>query len=288
MLPIRLVGSRVIPALTLLAAMATGSVSWAQEADDDEPQKPPPRRRRVAPAEEAWAFGMKRAEAQARVETRLNLEIEWIERCCRITEEQKKKLQITGRGDLKRFFDRVDEVRRKRRDAGDNQARRDEIDMEMQSLQAQLTEELPFHGSMFAKTLTRTLSDRQMAAYREALRESRRFRLRAEVDLVVEVFDMAAGCSDEQRQRLTKLLLEETRLPSKADEEFQVVLAQAVRLPEAKLRSIFDDSQWRPLSRLIKPLEADLKNQLDRAVFDPDDTAGPIAARPEPSASGKR
>jgi hypothetical protein len=66
------------------------------------------------------------------------------------------------------------------------------------------------------------------------------------------------------------------------------VLAQAVRLSEAKLRPIFDDSQWRPLSRLIKPLEADLKNQLDRAVFDPDDTAGAIAARPEPSASGKR
>jgi hypothetical protein len=288
MLPIRLVGSRVMLALTLLAAMASGSVSWAQEADDDEPQKPPPRRRKAAPVEETWAFGMKRADAQARLDSRLTLEIERIERCCRITEEQKKKLQVTGRGDLKRFLDRVDEVRRKRRDAGGNQAQRNEIDMEMQSLQTRLTEEPPVQGSMFAKTLTRTLSDDQMATYREGLRESRRFRHRAQVDLVVEVFDLAAACSDEQRQRLTKLLLEETRLPSRTDEEFQVVLAQAVRLPETKLRPIFEDSQWRPLSRLIKPLEADLKNQLDHAVFDPEDAAGAIAARPGPSASGKR
>jgi hypothetical protein len=288
MLPNRLVRSRAMLAMALLAAMATGSVSWAQEADDDEPQRPPPRRRRATQAEEAWAFGMQRTDAHARLESRLTLEIERIERSCRLTGEQKKKLQVTGRGDLKRFLDRVDEVRRKRRDVGGNQAQRNVIDVELQSLQTQLTEELPLHGSMFAKTLTRTLSDDQMAAYREGLRESRRFRLRAQVDLVVEVFDMAAGCSDEQRQRLTKLLLEETRLPSKSDEEFQVVLAQAVRLPEIKLRTIFDDSQWRPLSRLIKPLEADLKNQLDRAVFDPDDKAGAIAARPAPSASGKR
>ena len=288
MLPIRLVRSRAMLAMTLLAAMATGSVSWAQEADDDEPQRPPPRRRRATQVEEAWAFGMQRADAQSMLESRLTLEIERIERSCRITEEQKRKLQLAGRGDLKRFLDRVDEVRRKLRDSEGNQAQRDVIEMEMQPLHTQLTEDLPLRGSMFAKMLTRTLSDDQTTAYREALRESRKFRLRAQVDLVVEVFDMAAGCSDEQRQRLTKLLLEETRLPSKADEEFQIVLAQAVRLPEAKLRAIFDDSQWRPLSRLIKPLEADLKNQLDRAVFDPGDAAGSIAARPEPPASGKR
>jgi hypothetical protein len=288
MLPNRLVRSRAMLAMTLLAAMATGSVAWAQEADDEEPQKPPPRRRKAAPVEEAWAFGMKRADAQAQVESRLTLEIERIERSCRITEEQKRKLQLAGRGDLKRLLDRVDEVRRKLHDSKGNQAQRDVIEKEMQPLHNQLTEDLPLRGSMFAKTLTRTLSDHQMAAYREGHRESRRFRHRAQVDLVVEVFDMAAGCSDEQRRRLTKLLLEETRLPSKTDEEFQIVLAQTVRLPEAKLKPIFDDSQWRPLLRLIKPLEDSLKNQLDRAVFDPDDTAGAIAARPEPAASGKR
>jgi hypothetical protein len=288
MLPIRLVRSRAMLAMTLLATILTGSVSWAQEVDDDEPQKPPPRRRRAAPVEEAWAFGKKRADAQAQVESRLTLEIERIERSCRITEEQKRKLQLAGRGDLKRLLDRVDEVRRKLHDSKSNQAQRDAIEMEMQPLHTQLTEDLPLRGSMFAKTLTRTLSDDQMAAYREGLRESRRFRLRAQVDLVVEVFDLAASCSDEQRQRLTKLLLEETRLPSKTDEEFQVVLAQAIRLPESKLRPIFDDSQWRPLSRLIKPLEDSLKNQLDHAVFEPEDSAGPIAARPERPASGKR
>jgi hypothetical protein len=231
---------------------------------------------------------MQRADAQAMVESRLALEIERIERCCRITEEQKRKLQLAGRGDLKRTLDRVDEGRRKQRVTKGNAAQREASETEMQLLHAELSEELPVRGTMWAKTLKRTLSDDQMAAYREALREPRRFRLRAQVDLVVEVFDMAAGCSDEQRQRLTKLLLEEMRLPSKSNEEFQIVLAQAVRLPEAKLRSIFDDSQWRPLSRLIKPLEADLKNQLDNAVFEPEDAAGPIAARPEPAASGKR
>ena len=142
---------------------------------------------------------------------------------------------------------------------------------------------------MFAKTLARVLGDDRMATYREGLRESRRFRHRARVDMVVEVFDVATGCSDEQRERLTKLLLQETRLPSRLDDdEISVMLAQAARLPESKIRPIFDESQWRSVSRLLEELNANLKEELARTLFDdPDDAAGPVAARPGASATVK-
>ncbi len=98
--------------------------------------------------------------------------------------------------------------------------------------------------------------------------------------MVVEVFDVATGCSDEQRERLTKLLLQETRLPSRLDDdEISVMLAQAARLPESKIRPIFDESQWRSVSRLLEELNANLKEELARTLFDdPDDAAGPVAA----------
>jgi hypothetical protein len=288
MFDLRFVRSRVMLVLTLLAGLTAGSASWAQEGEQREPKDIPAPGQRVEIVEEAWAFGMDRAEAQAMLEARLTMEIERIERSCRITEGQKKQLQLAGRGDLKRFLDRVDEVRRSRPAPKGGPGQANAIQQEMEPLERQLRAGLHREGSMFAKTLKRALSDDQVSAYREGLRESRRFRHRARVDLVVGILDMAAGCTDEQRQRLTQLLLQETRLPSQADEDDIVVLAQAARLPEARIRPIFDDSQWRAVSPLLRDLAQGSKVQLDRAVCDPDDAAGPVATGPGPSGSGRK
>jgi hypothetical protein len=283
MLDLQMLRSRAILATTMVVALAIGSVSWAQE---DEPERPPAWVARDAQIEQ-WASQV-RLETQARLESRLTVEIERIGQSCRISEEQKKKLELAGLGDLKRSLDRIDTAGKSLRAARGDKKKRQALVQEIETVRRQIIADLPGQGSIFAKTLTRVLSDGQMATYREGLRASRTFRHRARVDLAVEIFDITAGCSDEQRQRLTQLLLRETRLPVKRDEEVMVIMAQAVRLPEAQLRPIFDDSQWRALTPMLQEMVAQSQDELDRAVFDPDDAARPVAARPDASAPGKK
>lgn len=280
------VRSRAILAATMVAVMAMGSISSAQEGEEGEAEKPPARGPRDARGEQ-WTSQM-RLKTRARLETRLAMEIEHIERTCRITGEQKKKLELAGLGDLKRSLDRIDTAGKNLNAARGDEKERQMLVQEIETVRRQILAELPGQGPMFAKTLPRVLNDDQMATYREGLRASRTLRHRACVDITVEVFDITAGCSDVQRQRLTELLLRETRLPSKQCDEDVVVLAQAVRLPEAKLRPIFDAAQWRALSPMIGEMVAQSKEELDSAEFGPDDTPRPVAARPDPSATGKK
>jgi hypothetical protein len=286
MLDLHMLRSRATLATTMVVALASGSVSWAQEAEDGEPERPLAQDARDARVEQ-WASQL-RLETQARLESRLTGEIERIERSCRITEEQRKKLELAGLGDLKRSLDRFDIAGKSLRAARGDKRKRQVLVQEIETVRRQIMADLPGQGSMFAKTLARVLSADQMATYREGVRASRTFRHRARVDGVVEIFDMTAGCSDKQRQRLTQLLLRETRLPAKRDEDVMVIMAQAVRLPEAKLRPIFDDLQWRALTPMLQEMVAQSPDELDRAVFDPDDAARPVAARPDPSAPGKK
>ncbi len=58
------------------------------------------------------------------------------------------------------------------------------------------------------------------------------------------------GLTDDQRRRFETLLLEETRPPKEFGvADYQIVMYQAAKIPEAKLKPIFDDLQWRTLRR---------------------------------------
>ncbi len=241
----------------------------------------------------AFASDPGAGSARARLESLLALQIETIERTCGITEVQRKKLQLAGRGDIKRFFDRLDENKRKlilARRRPDEVAR---IQVELGELESALQRGFFDDRSLFAKTRKQTMSEEQRARLKVRLDESRRFRHQAKIDVVVNVFDACIGFRDEQRQRLTKLLLAETRLPKEnksGTDEIVILILQAIKAPEARLRPIFEDSQWRSVCHLFKQLKEQLKRQLDDADLKeanldlPDDPgAGPVnKAEPVP------
>ena len=51
--------------------------------------------------------------SRARLDANLELRIDDIDRACSMTEIQKKKLKLAGSGDIKRYYDRVEELKRK-------------------------------------------------------------------------------------------------------------------------------------------------------------------------------
>ncbi len=120
-----------------------------------------------------WVFGRfgGAAGTRTKLDSALALKIDELERLCGLTESQKKKLLLAGRGDIKRFFDRVEELKRKfvANQNGMNQ----NIWQDLQPLQGELNTGLFDEESLYAKMIKRILSSDQAVHYERQLHERR-------------------------------------------------------------------------------------------------------------------
>jgi hypothetical protein len=201
-----------------------------------------------------WVFGAPRNSRAGRnkLDSLLTLEIDEVERSCSLSEIEKKKLLLAGRGDIKRFFEKVDEKRKKFEKIRNDQNKIGEIYQELLPLQSMLNSGLFGDGSFYCKTLRRLLSDEESAAYQKIVFEKKQFRYRAKVELVVAQLDQAVGFRDEQRRRLVDVILRETQPPLRYGQyDYYLVLYQAGKIPAAKLKPLFEEKQWAFLQRQL-------------------------------------
>jgi hypothetical protein len=252
---------RRLPWLSVvILVLAAVSNSRAQDFDDSEEDVPVAQNVVMNELHESnfdmWVFGNARSNlsARERLESLLMLNVDEVERACRLSEAQKKKLLLAGHGDLKHFMDRVAEARRVFNQLRRDQNRINEIFQMTQPLASSIRAGLFGDDSFFAKTLRTTLDPGQADRYREILREKSRFRYLAKVNLAVSTLDTNVGLTAEQRRRLIELTLNETTPFEKpaGQYESQVVLLKMSRIPETKLRPIFDDTRWRLLTRQLQ------------------------------------
>jgi hypothetical protein len=105
--------------------------------------------------------------------------------------------------------------------------------------------------SLLGKTLGTTLDQDQVAAREKAFLERNLVRHRTAIDSAVKALQNNLGMNEVQGTKLAELLLRETRPPRKFGNapDIALVLFQASRIPEARIRPIFDDAQWRIMSR---------------------------------------
>jgi hypothetical protein len=204
----------------------------------------------------SWVFNGAGGDANGvrnRFQSLLTLRIDYIDKVCGLSEVQKKKLHLAGDGDIKRFFDRVDEKRQKFLSVKRDQNNINEIFQEIQPLQQEMQAERFGDGSIFFKALKKTLKPDQVAKYEQAEEAKHRFRYRAKVDLAVAILDNAIGLSADQRTRLVKMISEETDVPRRFGQyDYYLVWYMASRLPEKRLKPLFDDKQWTVVTRQIQ------------------------------------
>lgn len=231
---------------------------------------------------EQWIFRefQNAAGARGRLDSLLTLNIESVAQVCGLTESQRQKLWLAGRGDIKRFFERVDELRRKFQLVKTDQNRIQELFRDVQPLHATFTAGPFGETSIFFKALKNTLTSEQGSLYEEAARERRQFLYRARVEELVVKLDEALTLRAAQRRQLEKTLLEETVPPAQFGVyDDYVMLWQAARIPEDKLKPVFDGPQWRTLNRhfeKVRGLEPFLKGN----GLIPDSAPGAAAAAP--------
>ncbi|HEY2159445.1 MAG TPA: hypothetical protein VGH33_27715, partial [Isosphaeraceae bacterium] len=176
-----------------------------------------------------------------------------------------------GRGDLKRILDAYDDKKKKFRATGGDQNRINEIFQDIQPLQQAIAAGPFGEGSIFAKSISRTLDPAQSERFEKVAKEKRTYRYRARVELAVNLLDGYVGMTADQRRRLVKVIVDETRSPRKfGRQDYQVVMLLASKIPEDRIRPIFDDAQWRKVRRQMDQVKG-LEMYLKTNGFLPDD-----------------
>ncbi|MBI3865176.1 MAG: hypothetical protein HY290_25150 [Planctomycetia bacterium] len=185
---------------------------------------------------------------RARVESQLKALLDELVQTCELNEDQQKRLALAARGDIKRFFERIEEVRKKVRAARNDQNQAQTVWQEVSPLQQQFSRGLFGDESLFAKTVRKTLSEDQQAKYRAALLDRRRIGYRAAIDASLARLGNGVVLKREQQAALKKLLLDETQPPLIFGQyDQQLVLLRLSQLPAAKLREVLDKGQWKQL-----------------------------------------
>jgi hypothetical protein len=225
-----------------------------------------------------WVFSLVRGTdaARVRLETILATRVEKIARRSALTEVQKKKLLLAGRGDIKRLFDRVDEMKANLKGDAEDQKKLMGFLEEMRLQRIDARGDVFGEGSIFAKALKTTLTSVQSAQYEKATRDGALARHRATIRWVVATFDTVLELNAVQHGQLETLLVEQTRPPRYFGEyDYYGVLFQASKLPETRFKSILSDRQWAKLSMHIAESKR-LLPTLKAHGFVPDDD---VAAR---------
>jgi WD40 repeat protein len=122
-----------------------------------------------------WVFQQHdRAAARQWFDSQLTIQIERIDQAYGLTEAQKQKLRLAGRGDIKRFFDRYESVKQKFQLIEQDAQKLQAIWQDVQPLQAAVSD--LFQGdSLLFKSLPNTLTAEQLARYEALARERRAF-----------------------------------------------------------------------------------------------------------------
>jgi hypothetical protein len=250
--------SKWLPAAAFLAAALSGEAARAQDnADADEAietgeahvVRRVPVDRRVL-QREAYIASLNRwikgrfpdgVEPADQLEARLARRVDDVWVACRLDEAQLRKLTVAGRGDIKHFMNRLDEVAKEFTAPELDLARIRNARAELKQLDNALTAGLFSEGSLFAKVLGNILSETNLPRYQAMVRKE------------IGRLGRALNMSSPQCEKLSTLVLNETRPPLRfGRSEFEFVMYQASRVPEVKLRPLFTERQWTVLFVQLK------------------------------------
>jgi hypothetical protein len=212
-----------------------------------------------------------REQTRRRLEARLKSRIEQIDRACKLTEAQRHKLSVAGRGDIKRLFARIDEVKAKLADA------RQDVMMRQIAAQAAEGGELVDQtdcfgdGSLYSKVLKSTLTPEQVAVRDKAVKDASIAQHRATIRWAIGSMEPWLKLSPEQHEKLETLLGAGTKPPRKFGAyDYYGLMFQASKLPEKDFKSIFSDGQWQKVEQQIAEARR-LEKTLRVGGFLPDD-----------------
>jgi hypothetical protein len=203
-----------------------------------------------------WVFGSTRAEnSLEHAENALQVQIEWIATIGTLTEMQRRKLELAGRVDIRRFFDEFETLKQA---SPTGRVRRPEYEkmwQNAQPLQFRFQEGLHANESLFRRAVRSVLDKEQFAKFQELENQRNRRHYRAYVKATVALIEDRIPLTSEKRSRLIDLVVETTEPPKLYGQipyQYHVVLFQMSRIPEDELKPIFMENEWKVMQGILR------------------------------------
>ncbi len=262
--------------LLALPLVLLASFAFAADEDDDDPPAPAAQANNGFFMREEnfdqWVFqGNNNAAAgKARIESSVKMKLAELRRVCELTDAQAKKLSLAAKGDMRQFFEDVEVVRRKFLKVRNDQNAFNQIWQEISPLQQKQAAGLFGDSSFFAKTVRNTLTREQHAKYQVVLDDRRRFRYQAAAEVALHTLSNSIALSHDQHEAIFKLIIEETQPPltfGQYDQYF--VFYSLAKLPNAKLKPLLDDRQWKLLQPQLQQGRAMEANLMQQGMIEP-------------------
>ncbi len=254
--------SRAQVAIQVAPAPVSGRIERAEEDDSLIDETPPRDQTQFGLADanfDAWVFNNGRQGVHNRqgFDDRLTLRLAEIDRECRLTDAQKAKLRLAGRGDTKRFFDLLEEKHRVFQQLKNDRNKINDIFQQIAPLQKMVSAGVFNRSSFFGKTLGGTLTTGQNERLERVENERRAYRYRAAIDMTAVMLGESLGFTSDQHRQFVDLLQHETTPPRMFPEsnmyiDYEFVMYRASRLPSERLRPLFDNAQWRVLEKQLE------------------------------------
>jgi hypothetical protein len=177
-------------------------------------------------------------------DSEVTLMVEAMDRSCHLNAEQKAKLRLAGHGDYARFDQKVTDLRGECVGKTYDQNEMQTLFQKFQPLQEQYQAGMLGSTSLFAKVVNQALTPEQREEYDAAEAERRKSRHAAKVRLFVAILEQSCPLKSTQRDAMVELLLKETRPALRSSEyDWYVVVVQAAKIPDSKLKPILDQAQ---------------------------------------------
>jgi hypothetical protein len=191
--------------------------------------------------------------ARESAEDALDVQLEFVSLIGTLSEEQRAKLALAGRGDIERFFGDFEVYLQTATIGQITMQQWNDVWQQLQPLQARYTAGLHGSQSLFHKTIPSALDEDQRTSYRELeLARNRRHYL-AVIKATLATIDGKIPLTAQQREKIIELVIEKTlppRVYGQSYYQYHVVLYQMSKI-EDDLKPLFADNEWELMQKIL-------------------------------------
>ncbi len=216
-------------------------------------------------------FGNQRTHAAAkkRTDEALQVQIDFVDMAVHLTDAQREKLELAGSGDIHRFFNDYERVKRGMTFGGIPRDEWQQVWQKTRPLQTRYNAGLHGPKSLFAKTVNSILDENQQHEFEAMKRQREKAIYIDNIRMTLSMIERKVPMTRKQRDAIIELIVDETKPPryyGQSSMHFYAVLLQMSKVPTEKLRPYFNDDEWKVIAAMIqqgKAMEPHLQAQFE-------------------------
>jgi hypothetical protein len=234
---------------------------------------------------ESWAFqGQPEPEVRRQLQSQVQLQLKAMEKQCRLSSDQKQKLETAAQGDIARFFRMVQLARLKTEGMQPDQEHMQEIQQALSPVQNKFIGGLFKKDSLLETVTSATLTPDQMASWRRYLQERLERRYATAMAIEPSRLEQRLPLTSRQRDAILEKVANRCKGRSIKDDQRLTSLVEAAfySIPKEHLAQILDPPQLALLQKESQS-HAGVIEMMKQEGFDFESVPETLVAPPDPA-----